>query len=97
MELFGTYDRIELAKEGLLSESGCKDASNVTFYADSDQRTQETGKALAAGLFPGCSIPVQSLTEGTNDPLFHPVPDNFKSREFELGCLCDCRTHRQQS
>ena len=77
MELFGAYDRIELAKEGLLSESGCKDASNITFYADSDQRTQETGRALAAGLFPGCIIPVQSLTEGTNDPLFHPVPANL--------------------
>ena len=85
MELFGTYDRIELAKEGLLSESGCKDASNVTFYADSDQRTQETGKALAAGLFPGCSIPVQSLTEGTNDPLFHPVPDNLSHVNSSLA------------
>ena len=74
MELFGTYDRIELAKEGLLSESGCKDASNVTFYADSDQRTQETGKALAAGLFPGCSIPVQSLTKEPMILSFIPFP-----------------------
>ena len=50
MELFGTWDREELASKGLLHEHGCEDASHVTVYADSDQRTQETGKALAKGL-----------------------------------------------
>jgi 4-phytase/acid phosphatase len=44
-------------------------------YADSDQRTRETGKALAQGLMPGCNLPVQFLPEGTNDPLFHPIPE----------------------
>lgn len=74
MEIFGAYDRMLLAKENLLKPTGCDDGGNVTFYADSDQRTRETGKALASGLFPGCSVPVQSLAEGVNDPLFHPVP-----------------------
>lgn len=80
MKLFGAYDRMELAKEGLLSASGCEDASKVTFYADSDQRTRETGKAMAEGLFPGCHPDVQSLPEGTNDPLFH-----FHATETQLG------------
>jgi len=71
MKLFGTYDRSLLAQDGLLSSDGCDDANDVTFYADSDQRTRETGKALAEGLFPGCSLPVLGLPEGTNDPLFH--------------------------
>ena len=31
MKLFGGYDRMELAHEGLLAESGCADASKVTF------------------------------------------------------------------
>jgi 4-phytase/acid phosphatase len=76
MKLFGAYDRAELAKEGLLSANGCDDASVVTFQADSDQRTRETGRALAEGLFPGCHSAVQFLPEGTNDPLFHfhPTP-----------------------
>jgi 4-phytase / acid phosphatase len=74
MELFGSYDRSEFASQRLLQPTGCSDANNVTIYADSDQRTRETGKALAQGLMPGCNIPVQSLLEGTNDPLFHPVP-----------------------
>ncbi len=77
MELFGSYDRVQLAREGLLIASGCEESSTVTFYADSDQRTRETGKALAEGLFPGCNVPVKSLPEGANDPLFHPRPSDF--------------------
>jgi 4-phytase/acid phosphatase len=74
MKLFGAYDRMELVKEGLLSASGCEDASEISFYADSDERTRETGKAVAEGLFPECHVPVQFLPEGTNDPLFHYHP-----------------------
>jgi 4-phytase/acid phosphatase len=73
MELFGAFDRAQLATQGLLSANGCSDASHVTIYADSGQRTRQTGQAIAQGLMPGCDLPVQSLPEGTNDPLFHPV------------------------
>jgi 4-phytase / acid phosphatase len=76
MELFGAYDRIELASQHLLSAEGCTDASKLTFYADSDQRTRETANALAKGLLPGCAVTIPSLPEGTNDPLFHlPAAD----------------------
>ena len=71
MELFGAFDRSQLTAQGLLSANGCADASRVTIYADSDQRTRETGKAIAHGLMPGCDLTVHSLPEGTNDPLFH--------------------------
>ena len=74
MELFGAYDRAQLTKDGLFTSKSCADAGKVSFYADSDQRTRETGKALAKGLFPGCTIPVTALPEGTNDPLFHLSP-----------------------
>ncbi len=73
MQIFGAYDRLQLSGEGLLSATGCEDAARVTFYADSDQRTRETGKALAAGLFPGCAPAVKGLPEGTPDALFHPL------------------------
>jgi 4-phytase/acid phosphatase len=76
MELFGAYDRMKLASQGLFHANGCEDAAGVTIYADSDQRTRETGKALAQGMFPGCGVSVQFLPEGSNDPLFHPVPAN---------------------
>jgi 4-phytase/acid phosphatase len=77
MKLFGAYDRIQLASEGLIIPQGCDDDAPITFYADSDQRTRETGRALAEGILPGCNVEVKSLPEGTNDPLFHPDPNDF--------------------
>ena len=71
MRIFGAWDRQHLASEGLLSATGCGDAAHVTFYADSDQRTRETGKAMAEGLFPGCAPQVLSLPEGERNSLFH--------------------------
>jgi 4-phytase/acid phosphatase len=73
MQIFGAWDRQQLSGEGLLSETGCEDAARVTIYADSDQRTRETGKALAAGLFPGCAPTVKGLPEGMHDVLYHPL------------------------
>ncbi|MGD0731903.1 MAG: histidine-type phosphatase [Terracidiphilus sp.] len=73
MTLFGAYDREQLAAQGLLAPAGCADAARIRIVADSDQRTRETGKALAAGLVPGCSIAVSALAEGTADPLFHSL------------------------
>jgi 4-phytase/acid phosphatase len=73
MTQFGSYDRELFAQQGLLAPQGCSDADRVTILADSDQRTRETGKALAAGLMPGCSVEVHALAEGTADALFHPL------------------------
>ena len=67
----GGYDREELAAHRLLTPDGCSDADRVSIHADSDQRTRETAKALAEGMFPGCRVAVRSSQEGTNDPLFH--------------------------
>jgi 4-phytase/acid phosphatase len=73
MTLFGAYDREQLAARGLLAASGCGDAPHIAIVADSDERTRETGKALAAGLAPGCAVEVKALPEGTADPLFHSL------------------------
>jgi 4-phytase/acid phosphatase len=77
MFLFGNYYRSYFAQQGLLSATGCTDAAHVSFYSDSDQRTVETGKSLASGMFPGCTTSEQSeqhvLAEGTPDPLFHSL------------------------
>ncbi|MGA8111080.1 MAG: histidine-type phosphatase [Acidobacteriaceae bacterium] len=72
MKLFGAWDRSLLARQGLLSAAGCADSARVWFYADSDQRTRESGRALAEGLFPECPPPVHGLPQGTPDDLFHP-------------------------
>jgi 4-phytase/acid phosphatase len=73
MTIFGAYDREKLAEQGLLAPSGCADAAKIRIIADSDQRTRETGKALAAGVAPGCALNVTAPPEGTVDPLFHPL------------------------
>jgi 4-phytase/acid phosphatase len=77
MTLFGGYYRLYFAQQGLFRSTGCADAARVSFYSDSDQRTVETGKSLAAGMFPGCSPSEQSeqhaLAEGDPDPLFHSL------------------------
>jgi 4-phytase/acid phosphatase len=73
MTLFGEFDREQLAAQGILAANGCADAEHIRIVADSDQRTRETGKALAAGLAPGCAIAVSALPEGTPDPLFHSL------------------------
>ncbi len=72
MKIFGAWDRVKFTGEGLFAPTGCADAQHVTIVADSDQRTRETGKALAEGMFPGCEIAVHAQPEGTIDPLFLP-------------------------
>ena len=94
MTLFGAYDRELLADEGLLAASGCADAAKIRIIADSDQRTRETGKALATGLVPGCSIELKVLPEGTPDPLFHSLsagvghPDKLLATAAISGRIC---------
>jgi 4-phytase/acid phosphatase len=73
MTLLGAYDREKLAAQGLLTTKGCEGAAKISIVTDSDQRTRETGKALASGLAPGCALEVQSLAEGTPDPLFRSL------------------------
>jgi 4-phytase/acid phosphatase len=73
MKLFGVYDRAQFARAGLFSPSGCADADHVYFWADTDERTIETGRALAEGMLPGCTVEVHSAPAGTHDPLFNPV------------------------
>jgi 4-phytase / acid phosphatase len=86
MQLFGAYDRIQLASQGLLSVQGCEDANRVLIYSDSDQRTRETGRALELGLFPECSAPiVQGLPEHTPDPLFHPLATGTTALNSKLA------------
>ncbi len=71
MTLFGGYYRASFAGLGLLSATGCSDATKVYLHADTDERTLESGRGIADGMLPGCRVEVHSLGEGTHDPLFH--------------------------
>jgi 4-phytase/acid phosphatase len=85
MTIFGAYDRARLAADGLWAPTGCADAAHVSIVADSDQRTRETGKALAEGMFPGCTLDVQTRPEGVTDPLFHSMHDGVAPPERALA------------
>jgi 4-phytase/acid phosphatase len=73
MKRFGSFDRASFAEAGLEAASGCVDAAATYIWADSEQRTIESGRALAEGLFPACPPSVHHLDAGANDPLFHPA------------------------
>jgi len=73
MTYFGAYYRAYFAQLGLLSSEGCADASQVYFWADTDQRTRESARGLADGMFPGCPEPVHALPGAARDELFHPA------------------------
>jgi 4-phytase / acid phosphatase len=56
----------------LLPGKDCASSSSVFVWADNaDQRTRESGKAIAASLAPGCAVTAQWAPEGSHDPLFH--------------------------
>ena len=87
MQLLGAWDRTLFHAQGLLPSTGCDGSSAITFYADSDQRTRETARALALGLFPGCDLPVHGFGEGTNDPLFHPRSTDSAASTLAIAAI----------
>jgi 4-phytase/acid phosphatase len=85
MKLLGAYYREWLSGEGLLHQNGCKDASRVYVYADTEQRTLESGRALAETLLPGCAVAVHSQPPGGKDPLFDPLEGGRAKPDWEIA------------
>lgn len=71
VRLFGNFDRMSLARTGIMTAHGCADATKTYVWADTDQRTMESARALAQGFFPECPPPVHGLAVDEDDPLFH--------------------------
>lgn len=88
---FGRWDRAWFARQGLLTPASCQSAS-IFVYTDSDQRTIQSGHALAAGLSPACAVAVHSLPEGTRDPLFHFSPVSLDAAT-RAAMLASVREH----
>jgi 4-phytase / acid phosphatase len=95
---FAVWQRVQLAAQGLLQPQGCSDAAQVYIYADSDQRTVASGHALAEGLMPGCRVRIDSLPQGTEDALFHPLAAKAIAvdRQFAVDALRE-RVHGDPS
>lgn len=73
VKILGAYYRERFAGDHLLGGNGCLDANRVFIWADTDQRTLETGRAFADSIVPGCGVAIHSRPEGGKDPLFSGV------------------------
>ena len=85
IERMGTYFGDWLSTEGLLKQSGCQDAGRVHIWADKEQRTLETGYALAEALLPGCAISVHSQQGSGSDPLFDPISAGLVKPDLQVA------------
>ncbi len=83
IELMGSYYRDWLSQELLIDPKTCRDAGRITIYADKDQRTVETGQALAETLMPGCGLLAAHQPSSGSDPLFTGTftPDPERSQQ----------------
>jgi 4-phytase/acid phosphatase len=97
MKQFGSYDLASLAEADLLATDGCEDASKTYIWADTDQRTLESGRALAEGLFPNCPPAIHSLAPAKNDPLFHPHSNGMSAMHSDAALVpSDATAKREQ-
>ena len=76
MRLMGSYYRALNGGRGLTQTDDCPPAGTVVAWADTDQRTRESGAALLLGMYPRCAglAPRRQADLATPDPLFHPQP-----------------------
>lgn len=85
MVMMGGFYREWFAQRGLLTQAGCADQRRVYIWADNDQRTVETGHALAEGLLPGCAPETHALPAGKTDPLFDPLEAGMAKQDTALA------------
>jgi 4-phytase/acid phosphatase len=90
MRQFGTYYRSNYSS--LFPKAGCPASGSVFVWADVDERTIATGKAMLDGIAPGCSLTVGHGPKGKDDLLFDPLPtlgraDTAASKAAVLGAI----------
>jgi 4-phytase/acid phosphatase len=85
MTQMGSYYRDRLSSEGLLEPGNCASANRVYVWADTAQRTMETGRALADALMPRCGVAVHSLPDGDTDPLFDPIATGLATPDPDVA------------
>lgn len=66
------WDHTHWQARGLLADDGCPSANSVAIAASWKSRTQDTARAMAEGLWPGCRIAIDFPASEAADTLFHP-------------------------
>jgi 4-phytase/acid phosphatase len=88
MRLLGSYFRALNGGRGLTQTDDCPPAGTVAAWADTDQRTRESGAALLRGMYPRCAnlAPLSQANVAVPDPLFHP--------QLSPSCPMDAASNR---
>ena len=73
VERLGAWDIAQWRQRGLLASSGCPSLGDVTVAASSKPRTQDTARALVAGMWPGCVVDIAFPASPEADVEFHPL------------------------
>ena len=71
--IFGSYYRLWLTQEGLLTGNDSADAAWVYFRSNGTPLILDTAEAFWAGMLPAARVNVSSYPQQDNDPLFAPV------------------------
>jgi 4-phytase/acid phosphatase len=71
--ILGSYYRLWLTKQGLLTGKDSADAAFVYFRATGNPLITGTARAFAGGMLPAATVNVNSYTAPASDPLFDPV------------------------
>lgn len=76
LRLMGAYHRALQGGRGLTQTDDCPPAGTIAAWADTDQRTRDSGAALMSGLYPRCTnvAPRSQADLSKPDPLFAPQP-----------------------
>ena len=85
MAILGAYYRRIYTAAGILSGDSARDLTSVYFRSDSDQRTIETARDLAAGLVPGTQPEIHARPQLQPDPLFTPLKLGVGHPDRALG------------
>jgi len=69
----GQWDIVQWRERGLLPASGCPAPDEVEVAASSKSRTQDTARALVAGMWPECTVDIAFPASPEADVEFHPI------------------------
>jgi 4-phytase/acid phosphatase len=73
VKLLGAWDREHWEALGLLPPDRCLDKTELEMEASYKSRTQDTARALAEGMMPGCPVEIPHPAADEDDYLFHPL------------------------
>jgi 4-phytase/acid phosphatase len=73
VKLLGAWDREHWEALGLLPADRCLDETELAMEASYKTRTQDTARALAEGMMPGCPVAIPHPASDEDDFLFHPL------------------------